>query len=125
MLILPIKRKWLEMIRSGEKKEEYRALSPYYAARFKRYLGWESLTMPNKVVEDTFRAAGAKGVPFDRIVLRGGYSLFSPATLVKGRITIGEGKPEWGAKQGEEYYILRIDDMEDLLTVDGQRRLTK
>lgn len=35
-MILIIKRKWLEMIRSGQKKEEYRSLSPYYAARFKK-----------------------------------------------------------------------------------------
>lgn len=40
-MILTIKRKWLEMIRSGEKKEEYRALSPYYATRFNRFLGLE------------------------------------------------------------------------------------
>lgn len=32
-MILTIKRKWLEMIRSGEKKEEFRELSPFYAAR--------------------------------------------------------------------------------------------
>lgn len=30
MLILPIKRKWFDMILSGEKKEEYRDIKPYY-----------------------------------------------------------------------------------------------
>lgn len=29
MLILPIKRKWFDMILSGEKKEEYREIKPY------------------------------------------------------------------------------------------------
>lgn len=38
MLILPIKRKWFEMIASGEKKEEYRELKPYYHTRLKKYL---------------------------------------------------------------------------------------
>ena len=33
MLVLPIKRKWFDMIRSGEKKEEYRDETPYYDAR--------------------------------------------------------------------------------------------
>ena len=28
MLILPIKRKWFDMILSGEKKEEYRDITP-------------------------------------------------------------------------------------------------
>lgn len=33
MLILPIKRKWFDMILSGEKKEEYRDIKPYYDTR--------------------------------------------------------------------------------------------
>ena len=34
MLTLPIKKKWFDMIRSGEKKEEYREITPYYMTRF-------------------------------------------------------------------------------------------
>lgn len=37
MIILPIKRKWYEMILTGEKKEEYREIKPYYKSRFKRF----------------------------------------------------------------------------------------
>ena len=29
MLTLPIKKKWFDMIRSGEKKEEYRCITAY------------------------------------------------------------------------------------------------
>ena len=35
MLILPIKKKWFDMIVSGEKKEEYREIKPYYDSRFR------------------------------------------------------------------------------------------
>ena len=35
MLCLPIKMKWLEMIASGEKKDEYREIKPYWTTRFK------------------------------------------------------------------------------------------
>ena len=35
MLSLPIKMKWLEMIASGEKKDEYREIKPYWTTRFK------------------------------------------------------------------------------------------
>ena len=38
MLTLPIKKKWYDMILSGEKKEEYRAVSPYYTMRFRKYI---------------------------------------------------------------------------------------
>lgn len=34
MLILPIKKKWFDMIKSGQKKEEYREIKPYYDSRF-------------------------------------------------------------------------------------------
>lgn len=35
MLILPIKKKWFDMILSGEKKEEYREIKPYYRSRLR------------------------------------------------------------------------------------------
>lgn len=114
MLILPINRYWLEKIRAGEKKEEYRSISPYYTSRLKTYLPF--IYCQNAVAEKAFRAAGEKGIPFKDIVLRAGYSLLSPAIMVSGRITVGTGRPEWGALPGEEYYILHISKMEDLIT---------
>ena len=36
MLVLPIKKKWFEMIVNGEKKEEYREIKQYYNTRFNR-----------------------------------------------------------------------------------------
>lgn len=36
MLTLTIKRKWFNMILSGEKKEEYRDIKDYYKSRFSR-----------------------------------------------------------------------------------------
>lgn len=113
-MILTIKRKWLEKIRSGEKQEEYRALSPYYAARFKRFLGWEFLPASQAQVESALRAAGS--VQFKDVILRAGYSLSAPATMISGYITISTGNPEWGAAEGEEYYVLHITGMEDMLT---------
>ena len=120
MLTLPIKRKWLEMIRRGEKKEEYRSLSPYYAARFKRFLGWKHIPASQAQVERALRAAGS--VPFKDIILRAGYSAFAPATMISsGYITISTGRPEWGATEGEEYYVLHIEKLEDLLTDEKSR----
>lgn len=34
MLTIPIKKKWYDMILSGEKKEEYREIKPYWEVRF-------------------------------------------------------------------------------------------
>ena len=42
MLILPIERKWLNMILSGEKKDEYREIKPYWSVRIIHWLGFPS-----------------------------------------------------------------------------------
>ena len=115
MLIIPIKRKWLEMIRHNEKQEEYRALTPYYSTRFRKFFTYRPLS--NAQTIEVIRAASSKGgIPVRDIVLRADCSLLSPAIMVKGTLVIGEGKPEWGAAPGKEYYIIRIEEFEDLLT---------
>jgi len=40
VLILPIKKKWLDMIFSGEKGDEYREIKPYWTVRIVRWLGF-------------------------------------------------------------------------------------
>lgn len=116
MLILPIKRKWLEMIRSGKKREEYRAISPYYTSRFKAFL--PHCCLNNAAAEKIFRKATAERIriEFRNVVLRAGYDPLAPATMISGKITVGPGCAEWGAVKGEEYYILHIEKMEDLIT---------
>ena len=47
MLILPIKKQWYDMILSGEKKEEYREIKPYYEKRFSTYFMGENSLLVN------------------------------------------------------------------------------
>ena len=113
MLILPIKKKWFDMILSGEKKEEYREIKPYYEARFSRcFLGDTSLLVggkKGKLNEWLFTEIKfCKPVKF-----RNGYSSKSPYFIAKCQLTIGKGKPEWGAEPGKEYYVLRILEIHD------------
>lgn len=39
ILVLPVKKKWFDMICSGQKKEEYREIKPYYRSRFNNGIG--------------------------------------------------------------------------------------
>ena len=88
MLVLPIKKKWFDMIVSGEKKEEYREIKPYYDKRIGYF---------------------AKGVgEITTLVLRNGYSYKSPSIKCKCAITIGPGLEGCGAKPGINYYVLKI-----------------
>ncbi len=92
MLILPIKRKWYNMILSGEKREEYREIKPYYTTRFQHL--WQGSLI----------GGGAER----KIVFRNGYSAKSPSFIAVCTISIGTGKKEWGAEPNKEYYVLKI-----------------
>lgn len=112
--MLTIKEKWFGMILTGEKKEEYRDIKPYYTMRFRQFVTLNP-NLPDSIVEDTFRAAAADGgVPFYGVRLRNGYRRDAPELAIKGRIMIRQGKPEWGAEEGREYYVLAIEDVEVL-----------
>ncbi len=91
MLILPIKKKWFDMIKSGEKKEEYRDIKPYWTSRFEHYL--------RKTIFNTY--AGY-------VVFKNGYNKNSPTITCLVEMKKGQGKQEWGAEPNKEYYILDI-----------------
>lgn len=109
MLTLPIKKKWFDMILSGEKKEEYREIKPYYEKRF------------NNILRNNPRAFDSKGTLNEWLItdikyilpvrFRNGYSLESPSFIANCRLTIGTGRQEWGAELGKRYYILTIQDI--------------
>ena len=58
---------------------------------------------------------------FEGVILRAGYSLDSPAMLVRGTLRIGTGRKEWGAEEGQEYFIIEIMNVEMLCTDDWKR----
>lgn len=94
MLTLPIKKKWFDMIKSGEKKEEYREIKQYYKARFAT-LG----------VGDNSKYY---------ILFRNGYSKNSPSIKCEVEINQGIGNPEWGAEPSKMYYVLKILSVEEI-----------
>ena len=99
MLILPIKKKWFDMILSGEKKEEYREIKPYYRSRF----------------NNLFCMAPYSGLPYGhdivKIMFRNGYSTNSPSFIAECTLDIKTGRTEWGAEAGKEYYVLKIKEI--------------
>lgn len=104
MIILPIKKKWFDMVRSGEKTEEYRELKPYYIVRFLKALGFPK-TEQESVMELLQKMEAKKPLT---ILFRNGYSKTSPSFLAECYLSIGKGKEKWGAVLECEYFILRI-----------------
>lgn len=90
MLTLPIKKKWFDMILSGEKKEEYREIKRYYTIRFGIF---------NNLPDDGSNC----------IMFRNGYGSDSPSLIAECSLHIGTGRIEWGAESGKIYYVLSIN----------------
>ena len=101
MLTLPIKKKWFDMILSGEKKEEYREIKPYYASRFFQRFKVDKNGLITCIETMT-------------LIFRNGYSKNSPAIKCDVEIRIGTGKYEWGAEPNKEYYVLKILSVEEI-----------
>ena len=87
-LKLVLKKRWFDLIESGEKKEEYRAITPYWCRRI--------LTEDGKTKHD-------------QVIFYYGYAKDRPSMTFKiESIRIGQGKAEWGAVLGKEYIAIRI-----------------
>ena len=87
MIMLPIKKKWFDMVDSGVKKEEYRSIT-------KRYR-----TMFTNAADDQGRFW---------CILQNGYAKDSPRLYIYVQTSIGTGNTEWGAEEGEQYFVLSI-----------------
>lgn len=107
MLVLPIKKKWFDMIASGIKKEEYREIKPYYDSRFKRHLPRHTNFKNEYIASEFF------------IVFRNGYNYNSPSVKCRCVVDVGTGKKEWGAEVKKEYYILTILEIIEIKNWDN------
>jgi|WetSurMetagenome_2_1015567.scaffolds.fasta_scaffold00725_25 hypothetical protein len=114
MLILPIKKQWFDMIKSGEKKEEYREIKAYYTSRLAKlwcnnYLYKEY----NPKMQELFInwLKDKNEIEFGQVMFRNGYSADSDNFIAQCGLRIGTGRTEWGAMEGTEYYIFSIEDI--------------
>ena len=103
MLVLPIKKKWFDMIKSGEKKEEYREIKDYYDTRIGHALG----VFPLRQCVPEWRDKLMKERTID-VLFKNGYGYDVPTIYAKCKVRIDYGKKEWGAVEGTQYYVLEI-----------------
>lgn len=115
MLTLPIKKKWFDMILSGEKKEEYRNITPYYETRCMNLFGVVFCGGTWLKCSENGLSECAKD-KVQEITFRNGYRKDSPSFIAKCTLSIGEGKEAWGAVPGKEYFRFHI---EQIIRIDG------
>lgn len=120
-LHLNLHRKWFDMVLSGEKKEEYRDITKYWARRFcyriptpTGYLSCINQIL-NKDMEGCERWV-AKGIPmfkeFDTITFSNGYAKDRDQFVIELKyISIRKGLPEWGAEKDKVYFVLHLGEI--------------
>lgn len=107
VLHLTLKKKWFDMIASGEKKEEYREIKPYW---IKRLL--YSSFMLNAPIADRVLINGYEWhqpLPIDVIIFKNGYSGGAPIMSIECKgIEVREGRTEWGAEPNKKYFVIKL-----------------
>lgn len=93
-LHLVLKHKWYDMIDSGVKTEEYRNVTPYWT---KRILGVDKILAPELL-------RGAYEYDYTHVQFHRGYTNTTMIFKIN-YISIGIGKPEWGASEGIAFII--------------------
>lgn len=118
ILHLTLKKKWFDMIASGEKKEEYREINNYWTKRFieRDYYKYSNVPdikmLKSQYFDKTLFYAVMRD--FDSVhFANGGH--FHPSipqiTLKCAGMEISTGKTEWGAEPGKEYFVIKLGDI--------------
>lgn len=96
-LVLPIKRKWFDMILAGEKTEEYREIKPYWTKRFQTI----------ELLDDSGKPTNNKAL----VTFRNGYGKDAPEFKAWVKAYIEQGLKKWGAEPSAMYYVLVINSI--------------
>lgn len=104
-LHLTLKKKWFDMIDSGEKTEEYRELKDYWKKRLGYYYE------PGDGSENGYFDEGFREPFFTHILFKNGYQKNSPKmTFVISDYFIREGNINWGAESGLNYFVFILGE---------------
>ena len=100
---LNLKKKWFDMILSGEKKEEYRDIKELYIGKF----------ISHTIIKDW---DDKNGIPvynkIDTIIFLNGMKKQTPTMVVECLgISKGKGKTHWGAEPHEQYFVIKLGNI--------------
>lgn len=103
-LHLTLEKKWFEMTKSGQKTEDYREIKPYWKSRLLEKtdarFGYD--------LEDFYTGQRYRYRRFTHTRLVNGYGTDKPVIVTENLgISIGRGRPEWGAPEDEDVFIIK------------------
>ena len=94
ILELPLKKEWYNMIESGEKREEYRVIKPYWQERLALY-------------DNRNHLIGLNPCGYTHVRFRYGYARRTMLYAIDNMI-IGRGNPDWGAPTDKDVFIIKF-----------------
>ncbi len=112
-LKLTLKKKWFDMILSGEKKEEYRDVKPYFNSRLSLipnsyFKGWANESMADYYTKDDDNFV----YDYDAIEFTNGYNPKSPKITIEFKsIRVSKGNESWGAEKDVLYFVLEMGEI--------------
>jgi len=122
ILHLNLIKKWFDMIRSGQKPEEYRDITDYWAVRL--IDNWKPFSLAAKecmlrTMNDTaFEEYELKECieldvkNFSHIHFKNGMArngIAAPCFDIElESISVGQGKQKWGAEPGKRYFVFKL-----------------
>jgi gamma-glutamylcyclotransferase (GGCT)/AIG2-like uncharacterized protein YtfP len=126
-LQLPLFKKWFDLTKSGEKKEDYREITPYWCNRLLLFNGrpqtksfWKIEYFVYGTLKERLENIEifCKFKPFDSNIMTLGYPSKTDTerilTLQHLGIEIREGNLEWGAEKGVVYFVIKHGSINDL-----------
>ena len=108
ILHLPLKKEWYEMIESGVKTEEYREIKPYWIKRLcENWVGRDRfIDCMNNCCINCIQTKLYNLYKYDAVKFSYDYTKRTMTFEIES-ITIGKGKPEWGAPT-EDVFIIKL-----------------
>lgn len=123
---LPLRKKWFDLIKQGIKKEEYREITPYWLSRFCVYADtdrqghttYKTISerqailiiddLPSLIYNNQLYLYNITDIHFTL-----GYpkkdDLSKQLHIKCKKISIGNGRTEWGAELNKFYFVLTLD----------------
>lgn len=122
VLHLTLVKKWFDLIGSRVKKEEYRELNLYWYNRlvanpkdtFEYFTGLPFEQATDELVRwlCTNKAPFIQFREFEEVRFRNGYAKSAPVLTPKWEgIRVGDGREEWGAKEGKAYFVIKLGEL--------------
>lgn len=113
-LYLPMKKKWFDMVFSGEKKEEYREFKPYWMTRVKKWIGARTFQyVHTRPCEGTEFSIELKDLRPHKICFVNGYQKAAPRFIAwcnSYEVRTKVEHPEWGEGEyaGKPHFVFHI-----------------